>query len=439
MSDCRADRSSVDADSAPAALLGIEHEFRILDGDVQLDFRRHIHDLGIRGRRLDPADPNAYRCEWGGAITADGREAEVAIPPVRVRPGFVARVAARARSAEGALRQALPAAWRLEGYSTHISVSAPSALAEELAPLYARTFGPALMLFMERATSPGLLVRPRPGRLELCAEQVDGHALRAAVAFAVGSVIAISRGHHPAPLRVDVVPAIERYGWYVDRRAFGCDLSALGRDAPLRRERGGTISAQAHLEASWSLARRALWHTATALDMRAADALARGEAPLPLERASPCAPASAPSTVSSWGLATRTLRRPTFTIEPRAATWEFAVYAVRGARTAYLAVPSQEIAWLVRRLPSGALDGAIEEFLRRPGEGSVLTRIAALAGASLCDEVVPFAELAASEREPDPEAVAPTVTAPLPWWSVPVAIAAFIAALVLALRSGSLA
>lgn len=308
---------------ARLGLVGIEHEYRVLDdADAAVDFRRWIHRLGIEGRRLDPADPNAIRCRWGGVITADGAEAEIATAPVRVRPGFVARAEAQARSAEAALSSVLPPGCRLDGYSTHVSVSLAPELAEGIAPLYARTFGPALMLLMDRATSPGLLVRPRPGRLELCGEHVAGEALRAVVAFAAGSVLAIARGQYPFPVDIEVVPARERYGWYVDRRAFGCDLYALGREARLQRSRRGAISAQAHLAESWHIARQALAGIARADDVAAADALVRSDVPLPLGPVERHARPSVTTTnvVSAYGLAIRTYTRPRFTAVPIAAT-----------------------------------------------------------------------------------------------------------------------
>jgi hypothetical protein len=71
----------------PAGLLGVEHEFTVHDvAGARLDFRSLIHRLPIAGARLDPGDPNAYRCSWGGVFTADGHEAELATPPIRQRP-----------------------------------------------------------------------------------------------------------------------------------------------------------------------------------------------------------------------------------------------------------------------------------------------------------------------------------------------------------------
>lgn len=73
------------ADVGPrlTAMVGLEHEFALWRGTDRLDFRTLVHEIGLDGRRLDPGDPNAYRCRWGGVITADGKEAELASPPVK--------------------------------------------------------------------------------------------------------------------------------------------------------------------------------------------------------------------------------------------------------------------------------------------------------------------------------------------------------------------
>jgi hypothetical protein len=271
-------------------LVGIENEFSIFDGDERADFRRLIHGLPIDGVRADPSDPNAYRCAWGGVITCDGREAEIAIPPVDVGPGFTNRVLEHSERGETTLRALLPDL-RLEGYSTHVSVSLTARDDRRLARRYAQTFAPALMLLMDRISSPGLLVRPRPGRLELCGEYVDGVAGRGVVAFAVGSVRALVRADRRAlaglRVRVRLEPAVERYGLYVDRRAFGPDLYESGRSSMLvqarvRRPR----AAQDQLADAWAIARATLTEDADASDLEATDAMVRGDIPLSCEAGS---------------------------------------------------------------------------------------------------------------------------------------------------------
>jgi hypothetical protein len=203
----------------PGGLLGLEHEFRVLVEGRPIDFQQLIHRLEIPGRRVDPADPNAYRGPWGGAITADGHEAEIAISPVAIGPACTDELLARAHLGRDALARALPPPARLEGFSTHLSVAVPDHLVERAAAIFVRTFAPALMLLLDGPESPGLLVRPRPGRLELGGEFVDGERLRAAAIFAAGSVrlaaLAARRrpfaGRHlPPSIKVDAEPALER-------------------------------------------------------------------------------------------------------------------------------------------------------------------------------------------------------------------------------------
>ena len=152
---------------------------------------------------------------------------------------------------------------------------------------------------MNRDDSPGLLVRPRPGRAELCGEFTGGPALAAAAAFVAGSTRACAvairrrsaRALLPPGLTVQLAPAVHRYGWYVDRRAFGPDLHGAGRQTLLPRAAGGTISAQSHLELAWAAARQALAEDAAAADTLAAEAMVSGALPLPAEHDQPEPPA----------------------------------------------------------------------------------------------------------------------------------------------------
>src|SRR5262245_55448672 len=106
---------------APAGrLIGLEHEFVVRSGEKVVDFRELIGQLPLGGRRLDPGDRNAHRLPGGGVVTADGREAEIALAPMVRRPGFAGRVEEEAGRARRNLATALPAGHSLEGYSTHL-------------------------------------------------------------------------------------------------------------------------------------------------------------------------------------------------------------------------------------------------------------------------------------------------------------------------------
>jgi hypothetical protein len=270
---------------------GIEHEFTVLRDQVPVDFRDLIHTLPIPGRRLDPQDPHAYRCSWGGALTTDGREAEIATPPVRLAPGFAGEVARLAVLGQDCLVAALPGNHHVVGYSTHLNISVPYRRCLAVAGRFATRFAPAMMLLLDRPDSPGLLVRPRPGRLELGGEYQQGDRLRAALLFAAGAVAACASPNPvralPPAVAVALSPAVQRFGWYVDRRAFGADLYTFGRTCPLRpaRGRGGTRTAQRHLEDCWTVARRAVRPWATAGDLALVDDLVSGRRPLAFDQA----------------------------------------------------------------------------------------------------------------------------------------------------------
>jgi hypothetical protein len=185
----------------------------------------------------------------GRVITSDGAEAEIATPPVRTRPGFTAQLEAWAQTGEAELRRAVPRGVELDGYSAHFSATMPAKLNDRVCRLYAETFAADLMLLMDRIDSPGLLVRPRPGRIELCGEFIKDEPL--AAAFVAGSTRACAaavrrrnaRTALPPRLEVRLARAVHRYCWYVDRGAFGADLHAASRRALLRRASGGTICA----------------------------------------------------------------------------------------------------------------------------------------------------------------------------------------------------
>lgn len=272
-------------------VLGIEHEFRVFDGERQLDFESFIHNLPIDGLRLDPTDPNAYRTPWGGLLTADGREAEVAIAPVAMRAGCTAELEWRLDVARSALVELLPARLRIEGYSTHLNVEVDDHDVVAAGKLFVRRFAPSMMLMLDRATSPGLLVRPRSGRLELGGEYCSGEQLRVAMTFAAAASLTCAaavrsraaRHRLPRSIRARVRPSNIRAGWYIDRAAFGTDLYRDGRTTPLRIGVGRSWTAQAHLTEAWDRARPAVEGLFDAEELALVDEVVAGARPIPLE------------------------------------------------------------------------------------------------------------------------------------------------------------
>jgi IPT/TIG domain len=409
--------------SGPGGLLGLELEFSVRSRrGGRVSFGSLIHRLALDGSALDPGDPNAYRCSWGGVITCDGAEAEIATPPVRTRPGFTSELRAWAQAGEAELRRALPQGFGLDGYSAHLSAAMPARLNEPVCRLYAETFAADLMLLMDRADSPGLLVRPRPGRTELCGEFTEGEPLPAVAAFVAGTTRACAaavrrrsaRALLPPSLDVRLARSVHRYGWYVDRAAFGTDLHAASRRALLRRTSGGTISAQLHLELAWAAARQALADDAAASDLQAADAMVAGSLPLPAECGQPSGPVHGqPGDGVRLILDDRSLRerppprlclraRPGFTLRPVAATWDFTVFAARGpARTAYVCVPRDSLPGFVDRLEEGALDDAIAGYLAFPSRRRVLSAHQQTKRLALYDRMGAPTGLLAPERDPE--------------------------------------
>ncbi len=387
----------------PASLLGMEHEYSLRDPSGVVDFQTLLHRLPVAGRRLDPGDPNAYRCAWGGALTCDGAEAEVASPPVPTRPGFTTVVEAWARIARGELERLLPAGVETAGYSTHLSALLPPRQSGRVARRYAHTFGPGLMLLMDRRDSPGLLVRPRPGRLELGGEYVSGQWLRAAAAYVAGSTRAAASGRFPPAVTGPIEPAVERYGWFAARDAFGDDLYTCGRESRLRRAFRSPITAQTQLELGWAIARDSLEGLAEAAELREVDRIVRGDLPLPSELDEPVDAPITPVGMGDvpTGKVLKRRERPGYTLEPALATWDFTVFSLHGVhRSGYLCVPRAWLDDFFVELGDGLLDDDITRFLARPAWGSVLASAEQTAEPGLYDVLGAPADLLPQEWEP---------------------------------------
>lgn len=360
------------------ALIGIEHEYRVLDASGrQRDFRALLHTLPVDGLRLDPGDANAYRLASGLALTADEAEAEVATPPVAVEPGFTLRAAALAAEARATLEALLPVGLTLEGYSTHISVSVPDAEVAAVAARYARVYAPAFAALAERPGSLGIYVRPRPGRLELCADYIEPAHLPPVLAFAAGTVRACveevrTAEERLAPLALDLHPARERPGYRVHRRlAFGFDLYEAGREAALPLAGGGTTTLAERLADAALLAEEYLHDDLDAPTAARLRAIVRGDAPLGIEGPDASAPNPLPS-ANGWRPAPRAFHRPCFEVTPLLATWDFTVFRLEGSRRAYASVPLASLEAFERDLAAGSLDNEVDRFLAGPPAGRTL-------------------------------------------------------------------
>jgi len=389
--------------SPDAPLVGLEHEFRVVRGGERVPFESLIESLDLGRRYLDPTDANARRLPSGVAITCDEAEAELALPPVSVVPGFARRLATAARRERAALQDRLSDDVRLVGVSTHLSVSVSAGpdVTDALAQLYGLTFAPAMMLLLDRRESGGIYVRPRPGRLELCGEFAQGERLEAAAAFAVGSVhacLAVVEGRVPASsippmLRLPLDAGIaSRFGYTVWRSATGDDLYRHGRAAMLPTAAGATTTAQAQLEAATGAVFAAL-RSVGVDDLRPLERFVHGDFPLPLPTArgeghsvlpvdvdtsAGPAPGGEPSSENPYGRVAVAIRRPGYEMAPVMLTWPLVVLvaaALPQPRRAFLCVPRADLATFVAALDRGSLDEIVRRYLReRPGRSKLELR-----------------------------------------------------------------
>ncbi len=362
----------------PVRAVGIEHEYAVFEAGHQLDMAKAIHQLSIDGLPIHPTNPNIYLTRLGTALMADGLVAEVAIPPVDVRAGFTG--AAERWTAVGRQQLIAAAPGRIEGGSTHISVGVDPSLNNRISTIYARSFSAPTMLLMDQQTSPGLLVRPRPGRTELCGEYLTGNALRVALAFATTAVIAIElrlrTGKQTLPPYLDVVlePARRRYGWYIDRVAFGDDLYCHGRDARLLLAGGSAVTAGEFLIRTWELLRPVARTVLSTEELRLVDGTVDGRDPLPLEGRDQFSPPITTATEPHvLGKAMASFERPGFTLLPARATWDWVVYsASNGRECAVLHIPRSHLGRFLQLLECGRLDRSVEEHLSASRQGQVL-------------------------------------------------------------------
>lgn len=388
---------------------GIEHEFTVVGRSGVVDFGRVVNQLPIRGRRLDPDDPNARRLAWGGVLTVDGREAEIVTPPIDLVPGAAARVAGLAARGTVELAELLEHHddhLRPVGYSTHLNVAVDDRRSPQVARTLVRHFSPALMLMMDRQHSPGVLIRPRRGRMELAGEHVEGDQLRAALTFFAGTVAAatdanpwLSRRSLPASVRPSARAADQRYGWYIDRSAFGPDLYASGRDTVIETRHGDRLAGSL-LEESWSSIRPFTARFAGTDDIDLIDSMVAGDRPLPLEAATSADP---PSTLHSpHGSAIRIRNRPGITVEARYATWDTTIFQVidhLGHNRYVVNIPDPSLERFLALLDSGQLDTWLHDAAVAVPTGRVLASVANTREPGVFDRVLSPSVLSPEERD----------------------------------------
>ncbi|MEP6666926.1 MAG: hypothetical protein ABJA81_10800 [Nocardioidaceae bacterium] len=376
---------------------GIEQEFAVRDRGSQVDFRRWTTSGAVPGRRLDRDDPNAYRQSWGGVITADGDEAEIATPPEPLEPEFTAALTASLGRLRGELRSVVGER-TCHGVSTHLNVEVDNRTVVAAAQRFARRHSAAMMLLLDRADSPGLLVRPRHSRLEIGGEYATGPQLRAAMVFAAAAAVDCERASFAPPLGHPALePARERFGWYVDRRAFGPDLYSEGRKA-----RVGRCTAQDLLDWSWSRVRDRAEALMSPGEVGFVDAAVDGRHPLPCEDPDPddVLAAGSPDGVALDLTADRILGP--VTLSPLILTWDHAAFALTDGRTTrYVALPTEQADPWVESFSAGELTPWCLQLLATPaGDLGVLNGVEDVGRGRVFGGIRAAASLAHGERNP---------------------------------------
>ncbi|MFZ1285666.1 MAG: hypothetical protein WAR57_01350, partial [Candidatus Phosphoribacter sp.] len=279
-------------------------------------------------------------------MTADGWEAELITPPVPLRRSSPDAIAAMLDTERHRLMSSLREAdrhARLVGFSTHVNVSVDDGAVVDVAREFASRCAVAAGLLLDGADSPGVLIRPRRGRLEICGEYATGEDLAASIVFVAAAAAMLGNPDATLPevgnWRVD--PARERFGFFVGRGATGSDLYLAGRRAPVSLG-DRTVLAQHHLEGVWSLVRP--YAVSLGLDPTLVDERVLGVLPLPME----CAPTGGEDAwmqdrsgstqgASAQGLtlldpAERTRRRGAVTLAPAWLTWSTVAWRCEDAR-----------------------------------------------------------------------------------------------------------
>jgi len=359
-----------------APLVGVEHELQAHTGSTLRDFRSLLPTVAGPVLLCDPGDPRARRLRSGVALTADGWEAELVTPPLPLdaaAPAALARMLAEESARLLTALQRDEPTTRLTGFSTHINVSVPDSAVIDVAREFAARFAAATMLLLDRPGSPGLLVRPRRGRLEIGGEYAEGEDLAAAVTFVSAAVSHLLS--QPAHTNVSVgegnwtvEPARERFGHFVPADAVAPDLYASGRRCLLRHA-GAWVTGQHHLQSVWSVLRSEA--ISIGLDPAPVDRRVAGLVPLPCEHGEPAEIAPGPGDGAGLEVldpAARVRERETLVLEPVWLTWNTTAWRCedsRSGRTVHLVMPVSDERVFLERLDSGRLDTFLRVCLRR--------------------------------------------------------------------------
>ncbi len=255
-------------DSVPAvapAIVGVEHELAIVGPEGWADARAFADQLGALGPRLRASRPSTVRLRCGAEVSWEEGDLELASPPIPLASGVTDELVAWMGTAVGAALEALPSEVRLEGRSTHLSISVTEDWMTATCALLAYRFVPALMLLTEGQESEGILIRPRL-RTDRGRDRLRARRRFARRGGACDRRCARLRGRREGRDGCGVTAGVGRSSrrrrdttvrLVRGSRRGGADLCAGGRATPLIRD-GHPTTAGAHLEDAWASARRAL-------------------------------------------------------------------------------------------------------------------------------------------------------------------------------------
>jgi hypothetical protein len=388
---------ALDADArseagAPASISGIEQEYAVWREDRQVPFAPLLGAVLPNARARGFGEDPLARVRGDGAVwTADGPHAEIATPPRRLASGIAGRLADDALHQREMLLRRLRAVgaaegglFKLRGYSTHINAFCRAADLWTVVRRFGVLYGPAVMLIADRRDSPGLLIRPRPDRLEVGTEYLEKRDDIVSAALLVlsatidcwsadfldaglGGETATTPGDQLRPLDATAFRTTwQRPGIFIDRAAFGEDLYRSGRDALLRLADGGSERAGARLEAAWARLRPIASTMATAAELAAVDARVDGRVRLPSERGAPLEPPvhrghRVPLVSPGSNVALlRAFKHGAVQVEPAVLDWEASLLRIRhpGGMT-FARVPRDESAEFAAMVRGGGLEPAL--------------------------------------------------------------------------------
>lgn len=309
--------------------VGVEAEFSVYDANgVQLDFRQLQQQVAGSLRQLDPGDPRARRLPSGVALTADGKEAELATPPLLLSRSAGATIEALLRQERAALTAAARphGAAELRGFSTHLNISVPDERVVEVGRRFTQVCAPALALITEPSDSWGVFVRARRGRLEYGGDYVDGPNLMRAIDFMAACVAGLLSGDQLPPLpTARVEPSREKFGWFLP---------------------------EAHLTAPEHLDRVLAWAHPHAVALR-------------LDLDSPGPPMARPEQIGTHPRTVHVDGVGEVGLETEWLTWNYAVWRITTATAqAFAVVPAEQEAEFLTRLDAGDWRQQLRQILR---------------------------------------------------------------------------